>query len=165
MKLRLADTSDLRVIMLILSQARQAQRDAGFVQWEDGYPPADAVLSDISEGNGYILDDDGVTAGYIAIATSDPEYERHPELWDTDNSYTVFHRIALSDDYRGKGLSNILFDLAESLSRTKDAEYVRIDTGVENRPMQHILSKRNYRHLGECDFIWGKRLAYEKRLT
>ena len=147
MYLRKAHIEDMEDVMRVFSQARLAQRRAGFRQWEDGYPSIDVLKSDI-----------------IAIAAYDDEYNRHPELWDVGKDYAVFHRIALSDDYRGKKLSGILFDLAESHALRTGAAFVRIDTGLENKPMQHILSKRGYINLGRCDFIWGERLAYEKPL-
>jgi acetyltransferase, GNAT family protein len=164
MNLRKAHIEDMEDVMRVFSQARLAQRRAGFRQWEDGYPSIDVLKSDIDRAIGFILDDNGKTAGYIAIAAYDDEYNRHTELWDVGKDYAVFHRIALSDDYRGKKLSGILFDLAESHALRTGAAFVRIDTGLENRPMQHILSKRGYTSLGRCDFIWGERLAYEKPL-
>lgn len=165
MILRRAAFDDIDDVMLVFSQARLAQRRAGFKQWDDGYPSLEVLKSDIRSSNGFVLDDGGRIAGYVAIAIGDEEYDRHPELWDVAESYAVFHRLALSDDYRGKRVSSILFDLAESLADRTDAQFVRIDTGLENKPMQHILSKRGYAALGCCSFIWGERLAYEKSLT
>lgn len=150
--------------MQVFSQARLAQRRAGFKQWDDGYPSLEVLKSDIISSNGFVLDDGGRIAGYVAIAVGDEEYDRHSELWDVAESYAVFHRIAIPDDYRGKKVSSILFDLAESRARRANARFVRIDTGLENKPMQHILAKRGYAALGCCNFIWGERLAYEKQL-
>lgn len=164
MDLRKATIEDVSEVMRVFAQARRAQRLAGFRQWEDGYPSVDVLMSDINSAIGFILDDSGKTAGYVAITSDDKEYNRHPELWDLDKTYAVFHRIALSDDYRGRKLSGKLFDLAEFQAIQTGADFVRIDTGLENKPMQHILSKRGYVNLGSCDFIWGKRLAYEKPL-
>lgn len=164
MKLRKANVDDIPEVMRIFAQARLAQRAAGFRQWDDGYPSVGVLISDISDSIGYVLDDGGQSAGYVAVASSDAEYDRHKELWNTERSYAVFHRIAISDDYRGRGVSGILFSLAESMAREMGNEFVRIDTGLENRPMQHILSKRGYVNLGYCNFAWGERLAYEKPL-
>lgn len=152
-------------VMQVFSQARLAQRRAGFKQWEDHYPSVEILKSDINNSTGFIFDDNGNIAGYVAIATNDEEYNRHNELWNTDKPYAVFHRIAISDAYRGKKLSGELFNLAELKARESGAVSVRIDTGPENKPMQHILSKRGYLNLGYCDFVWGKRLAYEKSLS
>lgn len=164
MILRAATIKDMADVMRIFSEARLAQRKAGFQQWEDGYPSLEVLKSDIDNCKGYILDDGRRNAGYIAIATYDEEYNNHPELWDVTKPYAVFHRIALSDDYRGKKISSTLFDLSELKARQTGAQFIRIDTGLENRPMHHILSKRGYSDLGCCNFAWGERLAYEKRL-
>lgn len=164
MNLRKATYEDIEDVMWIFAQARQAQRAAGFRQWEDGYPSADVLTADIGNSRGFVLDDGGQAPGYVAIATSDEEYDRHPDLWDVARKYAVFHRIALSDDYRGRGVSGELFDLAESYAMRLGADCVRIDTGLENKPMQHILAKRGYTALGRCNFVWGPRLAYEKPL-
>ena len=164
MNLLKATPINIKDIMKIMSEARGAQRAAGFVQWKDNYPSADIIESDIADGTGYILDDGGHIAGYVAIAFSDSEYDRHRHLWDTEVKYAVMHRIAIGDNYRGKGCSRALFDLSESLVASKGVRYIRIDTGIDNRPMQHILSSRNYTCLGECDFVWGPRLAYEKKI-
>lgn len=165
MKLRRAKNSDIGAVLQILSQAREAQRRAGFFQWADGYPSVGTIESDIASATGYILDDKGIPAGYVVIAFCDSEYDRHPELWDTSVEYAVLHRIALSDAYRGRGVSGELFRLSEELVASRGIRCIRIDTGVENAPMQHILSARGYDCLGECDFVWGKRLAYEKYLS
>ena len=162
MELRKAKSTDIDTIMEIMAQARGAQRKAGFRQWGDDYPSVDMIQSDISNQQGYVLDDNGHVAGYVVIAFDDPEYNRHNELWETEEKYGVMHRIAIGDNYRGKGISHILFDLSEALIASRGATSIRIDTGVENLPMQHILSCRDYMCLGECDFIWGKRYAYEK---
>lgn len=162
MQLRKADIADIENVMQIFSQARKAQRAAGFTQWEDGYPSVDILKADIDNNKGYVMEDKGRAAAYVAIATQDAEYERFPQLWKSTEPYAVFHRIAICDEYRGKGLSSVLFDLAEDESRRLGAEAIRIDTGLENRPMQHILSKRGYANLGPCEFVWGMRLAFEK---
>lgn len=164
MILRKATFDDITDVMRILAQARQAQRRAGFRQWDDGYPSRDVVHADISNGVGYILDDGGVAAGYVAIARRDEEYDRHLELWDVTMDYAVFHRIAIADGYRGHKLSATLFDPAEALAVRMGAKAIRIDTGLENRPMQHILAKRGYTILGQCTFTWGERLACEKQI-
>lgn len=164
MDLRKAEGGDVGAIMLVMAQARQAQRRAGFRQWEDNYPSVDIIEADIANGTGYVLDADGDVAGYVAIAFNDSEYDRHGDLWDTEVNYAVLHRIAIGGKYRGKGMSRILFDLSKSFIESKGVRHVRIDTGVDNLPMQHILSARKYKCLGECDFVWGIRLAYEKIL-
>ncbi len=164
MELVKAHYEDLPEIMRILGEARMAQRRAGFMQWGDGYPPESAVLSDIDGGSGYLLRDGDAIAGYVAISFRDKEYDRLEEIWKIKGRYGVAHRIAIADSHRGRGISKALFDLSEREIADAGAEIVRIDTGVENRPMQHILESRGYDNLGAYNFVWGERLAYEKSL-
>lgn len=164
MQLRKANTADIENVMQIFSQARKAQRAAGFTQWGDDYPSIEILKGDIDNNSGYVMEVNGRVSAYVAITTFDEEYERFPQLWGSTGPYAVFHRIAIGDEYRGKGFSKLLFDLAENESRGLGAETIRIDTGLENRPMQHILSKRGYTNLGLCNFVWGMRLAFEKVL-
>lgn len=165
MELNKAMRADVAEIMRILGEARMAQRAMGFTQWGDGYPPESAVVADIENGAGYLLkDDSGATAGYVAISFSDKEYDRLEHIWVEKGRYGVAHRIAIADSHRGKGVATRLFDLFEQQIAAAGRSIVRIDTGVENRPMQHILAKRGYRSLGAYTFVWGERLAYEKSL-
>lgn len=164
MQLRKAHIADVENVMQIFSQARMAQRAAGFTQWGDGYPSLEILKADMDNNSAYVMEENGRLAAYVAITTFDEEYERFPQLWGSAEPYAVFHRMAISDEFRGKGFSKLLFDLAEDESRRLGAEAIRIDTGLENRPMQHILSKRGYTNLGRCDFVWGVRLAFKKVL-
>jgi acetyltransferase, GNAT family protein len=122
MQLQKANIADIEDVMLVFSQARRAQREAGFIQWEDGYPSIETMNTDINSGIGYIIEDNGVLVGYVAIATHDEEYEKQSQLWSCHGTYAVFHRIAISDKYRGKGHSKAPFDLAEAKSRQMNVD-------------------------------------------
>lgn len=165
MELRKATSGELDAIMRILAEAREAQRAQGFVQWEDGYPPVSTVMADMERGEAYVLADRGKIAGYAAIAAGDVEYDRLRHIWRTDcEEYAAIHRVALADSHRGRGLSCVFLLLIEREVRRRGIMSVRIDTGVENKAMQRILEKCGYTGLGVRDFVWGRRLAYEKRL-
>lgn len=161
MELREAKMADLADIMQILTQARNAQREMGFEQWKDNYPPEDLVATEIDRGEGYVLAYENQLAGYAAITESDPEYDRLSEIWEASGRYCAVHRIALADQARGQGLSRQFFDLIEEQARMLGADIIRIDTGTANAPMQHILSKRGYNNLGNHNFVWGERSAFE----
>ena len=54
MELRKARKADLADIMQILTQARNAQREMGFEQWKDNYPPEDLVATEIEIGRAHV---------------------------------------------------------------------------------------------------------------
>ena len=142
---RKATVSDIPGIKKILDEAREAQRQQGFAQWE--------------EGEGTEL------AAYSAIGFSDREYERLENIWHHHGPYGVIHRTGIADRYRGRHVSAILLDFCEKVIRDNGAGAVRIDTGTNNRVMLHILSKRGYINHGVQYFIWGERIALEKIFT
>lgn len=162
-KLRKAIYTDIPACLEVLDQGRQSQREAGFVQWLDGYPSEGNVRNDIDSGMAHVLmTDDGSIAGYIAIAYDDTEYERLFEIWTPVEKYAVFHRLAVAKPFSHQGIGALLFGLSEDLVLKNGAWSVRIDTGGQNKPMQRLLESRNYISLGTWEFSWGTRLAYEK---
>ncbi len=161
---RKATESDIPVIKAVLDEAREAQRSNGFRQWKDGYPSEQIITADIKTGQGYLLEQDGIIAAYADIAFTDPEYDRLEHIWNLHTSYGAIHRIGIADRFRGRRVSYILLRNCEKLIAASGAKAIRIDTGVENRPMQHLLSRTGYTNLGQHRFIWGERIALEKPL-
>ena len=163
--LRRATSGDVGRILDILISGREAQRRMGFVQWDDDFPQRCVVENDIKTGQGYIFEIEGEAAGYVAVLDFDSEYLRLSHIWSCDEPYCVAHRLAIADEFRGRGISALLFDAFEQLAISRGALWMRIDTGTENVPMQSILRRRAYASLGCQSFVWGPRLAYEKRLV
>lgn len=81
MHFRKACPGDYEEIMAILASGRDAQRKFGFRQWGDDFPSGTMVSNDIITGSGYIMEIDGLTAGYAAIFVSDSEYEQLSHIW------------------------------------------------------------------------------------
>ena len=72
------------------------------------------------------------------------------------------HRLALSNDFRGRGLGDAAFRLAGELCLARESCSLRADTGFDNRRMQHILVKNGFEKCGVISYQGSPRLAYEK---
>lgn len=164
MMLRRAEISDIPVILSITDAGRRAQREQGFVQWNDGYPDKNTIEDDIILGGARLLIDGDTPVAYASLITSDPGYESLGDIWHYGGRYGVIHRMAVSDAYRGKGVAGLFFDLLEAEAADNGIEAIRVDTGIENKVMQHILTRRHYLAHGLHTFPWGPRFAYEKLL-
>ena len=165
MKIRKACSYDIDDIMSILDEARAFQRQSGFRQWEDGYPGRSDVERDIDCGTAYVFIDTDMTAvGYVALSSSDEAYDRIGDIWEHSGSYGVVHRLALGDCLRGQHTTSTLFSLIEQTFRSLGITSIRLDTGTDNKIMQHLMAKYGYTSRGIHQFPWGPRLAYEKRL-
>ena len=164
-ELTLAKMEDFHHCMDILRAGRDFQRQQGFLQWPDGFPDAELIRSDICSGLGYVVKADGVIAAYLYIGfDGDPSYPKIRGAWQYDEPYAVIHRIAISPEFRGIGLTGIIFDLVGELCRKEGISLLRIDTHEDNKRMQHVVSKHGFVYCGIVIQGGGDRLAYEKKL-
>lgn len=164
--LRKALPSEAEIIWNILQQAIERRRKDGSRQWQDGYPNLEVVKMDISSGKGYILEREGKIAAYAALVFNDePAYDEIEGNWLTHGDFLVIHRVAVSDDFLGKGIAVSLFKLLEDFAKEHHVFSIKVDTNFDNLVMLHILEKLNYQYCGEVYFRGGARKAFEKVLS
>lgn len=163
--LRNANTTDLPAIWEIIQYAIEQRRKDGSDQWQDGYPNETTIQNDLDNGNGYVLEEDGIIQLYAAIIfEKEPAYENIQGKWLTNNDYIVLHRIAASPIAKGKGTAVKLLQLTEELCIKKNIYSIKIDTNFDNLPMLKILDKMGYTYCGEVFFRGSPRKAFEKVL-
>ncbi len=163
---RKATLNDLPQIWVILQNAIQRRKEDGSNQWQDGYPNPQIVEKDIEQGAGFVLADGDSIAGYCAILINDePAYSEIKGKWLTDDDFVVFHRVAISEDHLGKGLSGKMLNYIEDFARNNNINSVKADTNFDNGAMKHVFEKAGYVYCGEVFFRGSSRLAYEKLLT
>ncbi len=161
MNIRLAQTEDLNIILDIYESARRFMREAGNPnQWGASNPPKSHTLADIEEHRLFVVADDDTIYGvfYFNIA-EDPTYEViYDGKWLNDKPYGVIHRIAVSDEARGKGVAGYCFDYA-----FEKCKNLKIDTHIDNIPMQKALAKHGFVKCGTIFLANGdKRIAFQK---
>ena len=163
---RKATVSEISQIWNIIQQAIERRKNDGSQQWQDGYPNETVIQQDIAKGIGYILTDDNTIVGYAAILFNDePAYEHLKGTWLTNDDFAVVHRVAISDDYLGKGLAQKIFLFTEDLALENNIFSIKVDTNFDNIPMLKIFEKLGYTYCGEVTFRGGVRKAFEKKLT
>ena len=162
---RKANASEVPQIWEIIQQAIVRRKNDGSQQWQDGYPNENVIKQDITKGIGYVLIDDNIVAGYAAILFNDePAYEQLKGTWLTNVDFAVVHRVAISDDYLGKGLAQKIFLFTEDLAKGNNIFSIKVDTNFDNIPMLKILEKLGYTYCGEVTFRGSFRKAFEKTL-
>lgn len=157
--IRPATEEDLPAIMSVLEAAKGIMRASGNTdQWKDGYPSQGIILSDITNGHGFVVDDCGIIVAYFAfIPSPEPTYsyiENGSWLEDT-LPYHVIHRIGSTPDSHG------VFKAILDWCRENDSN-LRIDTHRDNRIMQHCILSYGFRYCGIIYLANGdERLAYQ----
>ncbi|MGM9642355.1 MAG: GNAT family N-acetyltransferase [Eubacteriales bacterium] len=160
MEIRLAQASDLSRILEIYDSARTFMKSVGNPdQWGSVHPTKRKIEEDINNQKLYAVDDEGILAVFFFDIGNDPTYARiYDGRWLNDKPYGVIHRLAVSDNARGKGISRICFDFA--FSKCKN---IRIDTHIDNIPMQRALNKYGFTKCGIIHIENGdERIAYQK---
>lgn len=150
-------------ILKVMDAARGIMRSSGnHSQWGDSYPGADAIALDMSRHGGFVVEDDGLVAGYFAFLPSpEPTYSYiEGGAWLEDTlPYHVIHRIASYPDAHG-----IFSDMLQWCASREPN--IRIDTHRDNHIMQHLLSKHGFTYCGIIYLLSGdERLAYQRILS
>lgn len=155
-----AKTGHLPQIKKIYASARAFMRKTGNTeQWQGGYPTDDIILKDINAEKLYLCtENSSVLAVFYFACEEDEAYAKIYEgEWLNAEKYGVVHRIAISDEARGKGVAAFCFDYA--LSQIGN---IKIDTHRTNIPMQRALEKYGFKY---CGIIYLKngdeRLAFQ----
>ena len=163
---RKAEISDIDAIWAILQQAILRRKKDGSDQWQDGYPNPKIIQNDIEKGEGFVLTEGEIIIGYSAVIINDePVYAEIEGNWLTNDDFVVFHRVAISEKYLGKGLSQIMIQHIEDFARNNNIFSLKVDTNFDNIAMMKILEKSGFIYCGEVYFRGSSRRAYEKVLN
>lgn len=161
----LAQEDEIPQCFEILNCGRLFQREQGFVQWPDGYPPRSAIEDDVHLGKGYVVKVDGEIACYMHIGLDgDPAYPSIKGAWHSDLPYVVVHRFAMAPAFRGKGFTAQVFRLIEDFCKNVGICNLRIDTDEKNVRMRYVLEKNGFRYCGTVIQGGGDRFAFDKLL-
>ncbi|WP_144281621.1 GNAT family N-acetyltransferase [Chryseobacterium echinoideorum] len=163
---RKADYRDIDNIWEIIQQAIERRKNDGSSQWQNGYPNLNTIQSDVCKDFGYVLTIDDRVAVYTALIQNDePAYSNIDGEWLSNGEFVVVHRVAVHNDFSGKGLVKILFDQIENFTTSCGIQSVKVDTNFDNTAMLKILESKGYIYCGEVFLAGGVRKAYEKIIS
>ncbi|MCC4383123.1 GNAT family N-acetyltransferase [Limosilactobacillus reuteri] len=168
--LRRAQLQDLPAIMKIIDDAKELLKKNGSPQWQNGYPNQETFTQDIAmQTNWILINDNKVVATATLQLTPEPTYRNITQgQWQQpDEPYATIHRVAISSNYRGQGLSKLLFSNLLTVGQMQGIKNFRVDTHRSNKAMQHIAENFNFKKRGIIkvnDQNDPERLAYELNL-
>ena len=148
MKLIKSRKENLPQIIQIIKDAQDLLASQNIDQWQNGYPTKSILLKDIQDLQSYIL----LNAKGLPLATAmfstkiEPTYSKIDGGWMTPDQtqYGVIHRMAVSKNYRRKGIAKYIFNTCETMLKTSQIKSMRIDTHEENYSMQKLLKASEY---------------------
>ena len=163
---RKATLSEINPIWDILQQAIIRRKIDGSNQWQDGYPNLEVVKKDIEKESGYVLTEGEKIIGYIAVLINDePAYEKIEGEWLTNDDFVLFHRVAIAENYLGKGLAKMMINHIEDFAVENNIKSIKADTNFDNDAMLNIFEKIGYKYCGQVYLRGNPRKAFEKVLN
>ncbi len=161
MDIRKTRLEEVDQVIEILNESKKIMREDGnFSQWNGNYPTKEMILSDIEQGNSYVLEENGKLCGTFAfIIGNDPTYDYIENgSWLNEEEYGTIHRIGSNRLYKG------VFQTALSFCE-KRMNNIRIDTHKDNHIMQMLMEKYGFISCGIIYIADGSpRLAYQKKI-
>jgi len=157
-----AKREDIETILVIINEAKEWLRSQNVNQWQDGYPNIDSFLNDIDNDRLFVVKDNDRVIACFVIVNYEKTYDKIYEgSWSSDTPYIAVHRIAIKNEYKGKGVARFIFD---ELKKTNN--HIRVDTHEDNLNMQKCLLNNGFEYRGIIYIERGqesdpKRLGYE----
>jgi len=170
MKLRLTTKQDVPRIMEIINDAKALLKSLEIDQWQNGYPNSEQIENDIKNNESFVVVNNAneIMATTMFTTRKEPTYkiiENGSWIVSEDEPYGVIHRLAMSKDFRGKGIAKFIFNELHLKLKEENIKSLKIDTHEENLGMQSLIKKMGYKYCGIIYTGYGaKRLAFEKEI-
>ena len=164
--IRLAKESDLTAVAAIYEAILDQEDTTGnhYTGWQRGaYPTAGTAQSIFEAGTLYVgVDEDGTVWGSMNLNGNQlPEYKNGS--WASpasDAQVAVIHTLTIDPARAGQGLARKMVAFAEDTARSHGKTVLRLDTGVDNAPANHLYPSIGYRFAGVVDTFF---MGYAKR--
>ena len=160
LEIRNSKMSDLEDIERIYQHAREEMVKSGNPhQWKNTEPKIEKIIKDINSNNHCIIVDENHICGVFSMFfKEDPTYRYIEGKWENDFPYITIHSIA--SDNTNKNILLTAINYAFQFRNT-----VRIDTHKDNKIMQHLLNKYDFKYCGIIYLENGEpRLAFMKTI-
>lgn len=163
LKVRLAKSKDLSVLLAIYSVARSFMiKNNNPTQWGKFWPRENIIIDSIKKKETFVVVDSNneIHGTYALILDEDPTYKIIKKgKWLNNKPYLSLHRCA--SDFTTKGIFKTM--LNHALTYKLD---IRVDTHKDNEVMRHLLKKYGFVQTGliyvKEKGLSSTRLAFQK---
>lgn len=151
--------------MEIIDEAKRQMEREGKHQWDESYPTREHIAADINDGSAIVMLGVGRIVAYgAAVFTGEPAYDDIRGKWLSVQPYVVLHRLAVSEETKGRGAGLLFVQHVERLAVAAGIRSFKVDTNYDNSRMLRLLDKAGFTFCGNITYEKGSRMAYEKLL-
>jgi len=152
-------------IMEMIDASKVIMAQKGIVQWNDDYPWLEDIEEDINNKDGYVYVEDNSIIGYVCINFNEQsDYNNLLEgSWlHSDNHYATIQRLVVDPSVTGKSYGSKMMSCIEEVVLSKGIHEIRLDTGVDNKPMIALARRNNFNEVGKIDSYGIERPVFQK---
>ena len=165
MEFVLAKEKDFDLIYDMMLRAKADLIAAGIFQWNDDYPSAEMLLSDIRNSYTYLVKEEGRTlAFFTSNSICEDDVHDHIKWLYPDSNYLILHRLCVEPQRQGQGIGQRILEQFEKRAQADGYDSIRIDVFATNETAIHIYEKFGYTRVGEAVCERGLFYIYERRL-
>ena len=160
----LADAALIHWIMRSIEACRPLLKLHQSGQWQGIEPSLKTIENDIKGHHFFILFENELPLGGVAILNNEPAYNHLLEgSWLNDAPYCVLHRFFIDPQFHGRKLSKVFLTLIENYVWQLGVNNIRLDTHERNLPMRGLMKSLDYQEVGRVILPHaGERLVYHK---
>lgn len=145
---RLATIEDLPRLYKILEDAKAFMKSQNNDQWGEHYPPLDSFNFYIEGKELYVLEEDALVVGMVALVDhQDEAYKSMP--WSVEGTELVIHRLAIAEEAYGKGYGKYLLSYAIEVAREREVAIIKLDTYSKNKVAQRLFLSMGFNYVGD----------------
>lgn len=156
--IRLANEQELDRVALLARLVVDNLHSLGIDQWSEKYPLKEHFFKDYHQSGLYVYEEEGtILAAMALLPENDPPYLTIPFA---KGSAYVIHRIMVHPNHMKQTIGKQLFAFAYDTLRSKNVEWLKIDTHPDNFRMRQFLEKEGFLEVGYMPTI--HRIGYQK---
>ncbi len=162
---RLATPEDLSDVTALFHKAIVHMNAQGILQWDELYPTAKDLQTDIERREMYLLIvGDNIASTVVLNEFQQPEY-LDGQWQETAGRPAVVHRLCVHPDFQGNGIATKTMELSHELLTKNGYSSVRLDAFSQNPSAMKLYARLGYRGAGTVMLRKGLFYLYEKQLS
>jgi len=161
-----AKSTDLVEILYLLKVCTRDMNAWGLWHWNSASPSSGQIQDDLQNGSIYLVKDNHVCKGLIALSTAEPEEYRQMNLASANSNPLFLQYMAVHPNWRGKGIARQMLDFAQEMARNNGFNCIRLDIYQSSEMAIQLCEKLSFKEIGSFKTNYQRipYVCYEKQI-
>lgn len=162
--IRTATPEDAAALMRLIHECVAAMRAGGIEQWDEVYPNAQTVDTDIATGSLHVLCEGDRIIGCVTVDQQTDPLWKDLDWNPAGEPPAAVHRLMIHPMRQKQGHAKTLMNHAEAVARNQGCHSIRLDSFIQNPAAMALYGQLRYRPTGSAEMRKGRFTGFEKML-